>query len=234
MVVYQVFWRCFTWNVDPVAPPGARGIHLAAPASVGRCCARPWQCGRWPQAKSGRCRRTGKRAIRGAALAGRRRVVGAFGALVAMVAHYEKCSEWRQTRSPALALFGRPPLHFSPRAPMATNAPGVAGVRFRVGTVARNVAAMLRLPSLARDRAGAPPPPGNTAPTTRRSPASAAPRIARLPVRRQRPNPARGQRPRCDGRAQQRPTGARATWWIELAPGCPSELSFHVKQPRNT
>ena len=197
MVVYQVVWRWWMGATNPVAPPVARSIHQpasapagagcwptialarsihrAAPAPVGRCCARPWQCGRGPQAKSGRCRRTGKRAIQGAALAGRRRVVGAFGALVAMAAHYEKCSEWRQTRSPALALFGRPPLHFSPRTPMATNAPGAAGVRFRVGTVARNVSAMLRLPSLARDRAAAPPPPSSTAPTTRRRPASAAP-----------------------------------------------------------
>ena len=117
-VVYQVFWRWLVGAANPVAPHRAPGGHLAAPASVGRCCARPGQCGRWPQAKSGRCRRTGKRAIRGAALAGLRRVVGAFGALVAMGAHYEKCSEWRQTRSPALALFGMPPLHFSPRTPM--------------------------------------------------------------------------------------------------------------------
>ena len=49
----------------------------------------------------------------GGARAGRGRGAGAFGALVAVVAHYEKCSEWRQTRSAALALFGKPPLHFS-------------------------------------------------------------------------------------------------------------------------
>ena len=77
LVVYQVFWRWLVGETNPVAPPGARGVHRALPASVGRCCARPGQRGRWPRAKSGRCRRTGKRAIQGAALAGRRRVVGA-------------------------------------------------------------------------------------------------------------------------------------------------------------
>ena len=221
-------------EANPVAPPRAPGGHLAAPASVGRCCARPWRCGRWPQAKSGRCRRTGKRAIRGAALAGLRRVVGAFGALVARGAHYEKCSEWRQTRSPALALFGRPPLHFSPRTPMATNAPGVAGVRFRVGTVECNVSAMLRLPPLALDRAAAPPPPSSTAPTTRRSPASAAPGTARLPVRRQRPDFACGQRPHRHGRAQQRPTDAGAARWPPGARGGTTGLASPTNQRQNT
>ena len=77
MVVSQAFWGCFTWNTNPAAPPGARSIHRVEPAQAGRCCARPSQRGRWPRAGLGRCRGTGKRAVPGAALAGRRRVVGA-------------------------------------------------------------------------------------------------------------------------------------------------------------
>ena len=256
LVVSQAIRGWLVWVANPVPPPRARSIHRAAPAPagagcwptiaqarsihqlppapVGRCCARPGQCGRWPHAKSGRCRRTGKRAVRGAALAGRRRVVGAFGALVAVVAHYKKCSEWRRTRSPSLALFGVPPLHFLQRTPTATNAPGAAGVRFRVGTVAPNVSAMLRLPTLGRDRAAAPPPPGSTAPTTRRRPASAAPGTARLPVRRQRPDVACGQRPHRHGRAQQRPTGAGAASWSPGIPGGVVGSATPTNQPRIT
>ena len=95
MVVYQVFWRWLVGALKPLSPLRPQRIAWAVPTSVGRCCARPRRRGRWPRAKSGRCRRTGKQAIRGAALADQRRVVGAFGALGARVAHYEKCSEWR-------------------------------------------------------------------------------------------------------------------------------------------
>ena len=111
---------------------GLRGFHVEQqapqPGAVvlapgGHCCACPSQRGLRPRAKFGRSRCTGKRAVPGAALAGRRRGAGGaragrgrgageFGALVAVVAHYKKCSEWRRTRSPSLALFGRPPLHF--------------------------------------------------------------------------------------------------------------------------
>ena len=92
------------------------------------------------------------------------------------------------------------------------------------------------------------------APTTRRRPASAAPRIDRLPVRRQRPDFACGQRPHCLGRAQQRPAGAGAarwidlacaivgqqpapagaggSWWIDLARGGATGLSTYTNQPQ--
>ena len=56
--------------------------------------------------------RAGRGRGAGAAAAGRGRGAGAFGALVAVVAHYKKCSEWRRTRLHSLALFGMPPLHF--------------------------------------------------------------------------------------------------------------------------
>ena len=89
-----------------MASPGcsiSRGVLLRTPIPGGLR----------PQSQSGRSRRTAKRAAQGGARAGRGRGAGAFGALVAVVAHYEKCSEWRQTRLLALALFGKPPLHFS-------------------------------------------------------------------------------------------------------------------------
>ena len=53
----------FTWNTSSAASCMASMVVLA---SGGHCCACQSQRGLWPRAKSGRSRRTGKRAIRGA------------------------------------------------------------------------------------------------------------------------------------------------------------------------